>query len=178
MLKQEGRSKRGHIVVEEKEEKKLHRRSTFPPKHAVAPPHSHTQPRSPCFSFSLLWAHFQHQHRRGRTFPTLPDLDKSCEMDDATPAHRHLTHRFRLRNFYDRKVGETFTTIIFVEGTNMTRKMVSNGSNKELWSWAIKRTFRAANANWITKIWTERLAQHIKSLPDPPSEFVTLRVRL
>lgn len=106
MLKQEGRSKRGHIVVEEKEEKKLHRRSTFPPKHAVAPPHSHTQPRSPCFSFSLLWAHFQHQHRRGRTFPTLPDLDKSCEMDDATPAHRHLTHRFRLRNFYDRKVGK------------------------------------------------------------------------
>lgn len=106
MLKQEGRSKRGHIVVEEKEEKKLHRRSFFPPKHAVAPPHSHTQPRSPCFSFSLLWAHFQHQHRRGRTFPTLPDLDKSCEMDDATPAHRHLTHRFRLRNFYDRKVGK------------------------------------------------------------------------
>lgn len=106
MLKQEGRSKRGHIVVEEEEEKKLHRRSTFPPKHAVAPPHSHTQPRSPCFSFSLLWAHFQHQHRRGRTFPTLPDLDKSCEMDDATPAHRHLTHRFRLRNFYDRKVGK------------------------------------------------------------------------
>lgn len=67
MLKQEGGSKRGHIVVEERKEEKTPSTKHFSTQ--TCRRSSTPTPRlcSPCFSFSLLWEHFQHQHKRGRT---------------------------------------------------------------------------------------------------------------